>query len=370
MFKQLLDKLFEADLIHPTKKEWVKSGDEQLSKIFPSLSDQEKSYLEMVTSKNYENTIAQIERATGIQVTNRNIPSLVSLLMGSLDKITKLESQHKKYLEELALTTVFKLDEFKVVEEAYQNEELKFDIKLDMPDLTNALKEPEKIEAGELTPDEEFNSILFNSFSNIDDEKLKRRFANIMISGGSISKLGLFNIVSENLEKISQELPKLYGIAASLAQLGYWITPFGVERAAAEKENSKAGSEEVIPQGDIYVIKVRAINFPYLVHELVKGIYEWISKNSEHQIAAQSDTLEDETKDIMVGPEIFKTIFSYLDTNQQELMPIIQKQLPKLEASELKDILAKNPNGLKIMKQLIADAEASTKKFRQAKAGL
>ena len=358
----------EADIIHPEKKRWMQSGDEELNKILPNLSEEEKSYLQTITSESYKEVVAMIEKYTGKTVTQANLPSLVYLLQASLNKITEVETSHKKYLEELTLTAVFKIPEFKMVEEAYMSEELKFDIKLDTPDLSRALEEmPPAEEETNLTPEEQFNAELFSGFSDLSEEKLKRRFANMLISGGAMSKFELFREVESSLNRIDPNLTKLYGIVSALAQLGYWVTPFGVEMGAAGGEGTKGGSEEVKPQGNIYVIKARAVNFPFLVHEVIKGIYEWIALDPEHQVAMQHDTIGGETKDIMSGPGVFKTIASYFTPEQQELMPVVQKRLPKLSPQQIKDVLAKSDSGKKIMDTLIKDAEKSVGTFKKAK---
>jgi hypothetical protein len=358
----------EADMIHPEKKSWMETGDEELNKILPTLSEEEKSYLETITSENYKEVVAMIEKYTGKTVSQATLPSLVYLLQASLDKITEVETSHKKYLEELALAVVFKIPEFKMVEEAYMADELKFDIKLETPDLSRALEEvPPQEEETNLTPEESFNAELFNSFSNLSEEKLKRRFANMLISGGAMSKFEVFKEVESSLNRIDPNLTKLYGIVSSLAQLGYWVTPFGVEAGAAGAAKTKGGSEEVKPKGQIYTITAKAVNFPFLVHEVIKGIYEWIALDPEHQVAMQHDTLGAETKDILSGPGVFKTISSYFTPEQQELMPVVQKGLPKLSAQQIKDVLAKNDNGKRIMGSLIKDAEKSVGTYKKAK---
>jgi len=357
----------EADIIHPEKKRWGKTGDEDLNKILPQLStEEEKSYFTTIFSDHYKSVVAMIEKYTGTRVTHANLPSLIQLLQSSLNKITSLERKHKKYLEELVLTTIFKVDEFKMIEELYMNNELKFDIKLDTPDLSRALEKlPPEEEETNLSPEEQFNAVMFDGFSNLSEEKLMRRFQNMLISGGSFSKFELFTEVADSLNRIDPTLTNLYGIVSSLAQLGYWVTPFGVEEAAAG--SSAGGSEEVKPQGDIYVIKARGMNFPFLVHETLKGIYEYQAMDPEHQVAMKHDTIGAETKDILSGVGVFKTIASYLTPEQQELLPVIQARLVKVNPQQIQDILAKNDNGKKLMDTFIKDAENSVGTFKKAK---
>lgn len=68
----------EADIIHPEKKRWMQSGDEELNKILPNLSEEEKSYLQTITSESYKEVVAMIEKYTGKTVTQATLPSLVT----------------------------------------------------------------------------------------------------------------------------------------------------------------------------------------------------------------------------------------------------------------------------------------------------
>jgi len=371
--KNLKNKLEESKIneapftgVHPAKKKWIETGDEQLNQIMPELSPEEQTYLQTIASDTYAETVQKIEDCTGIKVKPSTIPRLYQLLVEALWLTKQIESTNKKYLEELAMTLVFSVPEFKIVEEAYMNEELGFDLKIDAADLSK-LKKPEQPEEDELSSDEELNLGLATVWKDETDEDLRRKFANLMITGGSVNKLYLFNMATEKLARIDAKLPIYYSVLASVAQLGYWISPFGFEQMAAGGGDTSAGSEEVIPQGDKYIIKARGITFPYLVHELVKGIYEWLALDPSQQVAMQKDKLEDETKDMIAGPGVFKTIASYIPADKQEILPLIQKKTTGLRAEEIRNVLAKNPEGQRIMRQLIDDAEKEWGTYQKQK---
>lgn len=361
-------KLNEADPlkgVHPQKKEWIKTGDESLNKLLPDLSLEQQKYLVTIASETYKETVKKIQDATGIQVEPSNYPALVGLMFQTLEDTIAIESTHKQQLEEMALDLVFSIPEFKIVEEAYLSDELGFDIKLGKGELAGLLDQ-EAPEEG-LSKDEELNLDLANAWQGVTDENLKRKFANLLVTGGSYNKLHLYNMATEKLAKIDANLPTYYGILASVAQLGYWVTPFGIEQLAAGGEETSAGSEEVIPKGDKYIIKVRGSTFPYLVYELIKGVYEYLAMDPNQQVEMGKDTLEDETKDMIAGPGIYKAVASYIPADKQELLPIVQKKLTALEAEEIRDVLANNPNGRKIMDKLIGEAEAEMATYRKQK---
>jgi hypothetical protein len=357
---------FKPDIVHPSKLDWIKKGDPTLNKLLPQLSDTEESYLTKITSNEYTDLISKIESYTGMKVQESNLPSLIQLLMQSLQKARSIEQRHKRHFEEWAVMLPLQSAEFKMVEKAITSGDLKIDAKLEEPDLSaHVSNEPEE---GELSQAEEINQDIFDQMSDIEAtsvEAIQRRFANLLTTGGASHKLYLFNMIKEKLEGIDKTLPTIYGILASLAQIGYWITPDGIEKMAAASGEAKAGSEEVKPEGDTYVIKARAVTFPYLVHEVVKGIYEWLSLYKEHEPEMGGEELGNETRDMLAGPGVFKKFISHIPPEKQHLTPLVQRYAVKLSPDEIKSVLADSGSGKMIMNRLIKQAEAAEAEYNK-----
>ena len=349
------------DITDPSKRAWIETGTEDLSEILPDATDSQQSYLEMVTSKSYIEMLNRVERYTGLNVDDIDVPQLIGLLFQSMNTAAEIEKNNINALENIALMSVLSLDEFSMVKDLYDNDEVKFDIELmsrDKPldiDLMQQHDEEQNPDDNGLTDNEETNLELADELISSDNTKMKRRLADLLIQGNAVSKLYLFNVVRDKLNAIDERLPALYGIAATMTQLGYWVTPFGIEEMSASAEEMTGGAEEVIPSGDIYVIKARGQIFPMLVHEIVKGIYEYISLNND--IGTASGGLRQETEDIIVGPEIAKTLKSYVPLDQQELLPLVHKLFLELSQSDIKNVLAKNSQGKSTMDELLKQAE-------------
>ena len=352
-------------VVHPGKKQWIESGDEAINSILPTLSNEEQTYLEKISSDEYKGLVEKIEKFTGLDVKPSNVPSLITLLMNTLDEVQEIESGHAEYLEDLAKEVVFSLAEFEMVKDALDNGDVKVDLKLSGGELSNALAELDDLpEKGELSQVEKANLELADDLEKAFDTDIRRRFANLMITGSSSLKMDLYNLALPKLTELSSSLPQMYGILSSLSKLGYWVAPFGAEGAAAGSVDTAAGSEEVIPEGDIYVIKVRGSTFPFLVHELVKGVYEWLSIHSDLETAGSKDTLGKETKDFLAGPGVYKQVVSYLPSDKQNLLPLVSKLLLDLNAADLKEVLAKSSKGEKLMQDVIAKAEKSWRDYK------
>lgn len=352
------------DLIHPSKQKWIDSGgDAELKALLPSLSTKEKNYLQQISSASYEELVRRIEKYTGIKVEGQNLPRLVELTFRALQKVIQIESENKKELENLALNFVFSLDEFRMVKEAVENEEVSFQLSLMKPTIQLSVKNEDS--SGDLTGEEEMNFDLAKDLVGADKDALRKRLADLLIQGSAVQKLYAFHLVDKELSSIDPALINMYGILACAAQLGYWAAPEGVESKAAQGDE-KVGAEQVVPEGEEYVIKVQAVCFPYLVHELVKGIYEWISIREEFS-KVPSRGIGGETSDIIVGPEIVKSINKNIPANKQHLIPLINKILVDEDPENIKKILSGSVEGRDLLSEIIRDAEEQWKEYQQQK---
>lgn len=365
-----LDKKYDISAVPASKLKWIQTGDETLNKILPGLPQEQQDYLIKINSDSYSELVDRVEEFTGITVTPQNLPKLIGIVMQAFKEVATVESRNQRMLEDLALELVFSVPEFKVVEQAYLNDEISIDAKIGPADLTRLTQpdnEEEQAELDGLSDEEEANLAMAEFLENASDEDIRRRFSNLMISGGAIGKLYLYNMVADKLKRVDPKLPSLYGILSTFVHLGYWIADDGIEMTVASKESLQAGSEEVVPQGDKYIIKARGIIFPYLVHELVKGIYEYLALDPNQQVAMRKDRVEHETRDFMAGPGIHKTVLSYIPDDKQELIPMVQSKLTAMAPADIKDVLSKNQRGQQIMADLIRQAEDEWNNYNKSK---
>jgi len=363
--EQLIDEMsFEpgktGKFIHGSRKNWIEKGDPDFSKIFPDLSNNEQSYLEYITSAAYQKMVERLEYYLGEDAENLNLPSIVGCFLQSLSVIQDVEKKHTETLERIALQLVLSLDEFEMVKDAYESEQVLFDIALGEAELDVPEVEPEE----GLSDAEELNLSLAEEFKNASDEaRLQRRFANILIQGGSMLKMYLFKMINKELQELDERLPTLYGILATAAQVGYWNFPKNYSISKEHAQASAGGSEQAVPTNDIYTIKVRATCFPYLVYELAKGIYEWISLNEEHKQVLAKDSFDDEVDDTIVGPEVFSSIQKMV--KNQKLFPLIQKKLVASPRSTVKEILSNSDRGKQILKSIEQEAADEWEEYKR-----
>lgn len=370
----------ETDFIHPVLRKDLESGKEDILKFLP---EKAQEYYEMIISDNYHKILERVEYYTKVKPTDQSIPQIVSLAMSCLNEIAEIESGHKTQLEKMAVDLVLNYTIYERPKRAVEDKHLIIDAKLGEPDLKdivsqsdqekNQLKKPKN--DGDLSPLEEMDMGLANEFENNQEDRLRRRLTNTLTQGMAVGGMYLFNNLKEELNKINEKLFYKYGIVSSVGELGYFL--FDPRRTIATFKATAQGSEQVIPKQDKYVIKARATTFPYLVQEICKGIDEWIVLDSDKSVPEQKvenklkgDTVEQEIKDTIAGPELAKHITKMIDMMDQNYYPYIRQEVEKLPIEDYKILFKKGDDGepskeakdlmriiVKRAKKIVSDAE-------------
>ena len=353
------------DLIDPSKRAKIENEKDYVEQILPDLGPAADRYLEIITSESYQKNIDRVAYYLGIskqQIQDKfpNYPTMMMLAMKALSDIKKAEQSMKPQLQQLAVQVVLDLPENKFIKKLVDDEDIIIDARLGNADLTQAItadKMDEEMSNG-LTVAENLNMQLNTILGGDTDGKLRRTLANYMTQGDAVNKLFLFNNVSDKLDAMSPNLSKKYGVLAAITQIGYYLTPdFPITSDIVNM--AAVGSEQVVPTGDKYTIKARAMTFPYLVHELVKGIGDYLSMDLASQEELDTETMDDEIKQIMAGPALELKLRKLIPADKIEYLPIIKKLFYKLPIETIKDILLGGMKAQSYMNDLIKQAEQS-----------
>ena len=353
------------DLIDPSKRAKIENEKDYVEQILPDLGPAADRYLEIITSESYKQNIKRVAYYLGININEiqakfPNYPTMVMLAIKALNDIKRAESGMKQQLEKIAVDVVLDLPENKFIKKLVEDEDIIIDAKLGNADLTKAVttdKMDEEMPNG-LTVAENLNIQLNTMLGDKTEGKLRRTLANYMTQGDAVNKLFLFNNVSDKLDELSPNLSKKYGVLAAITQIGYYLTPdFPITSDIVNM--AAVGSEQVIPTGEKYTIKARAMTFPYLVHELVKGIGDYISMDVASQEELDTETMDDEIKQIMAGPALELKLRKLIPADKIEYLPIIKKLFYKLPIETIRDILLGGMKGQNYMNDLVKKAEES-----------
>jgi hypothetical protein len=226
---------------------------------------------------------------------------------------------------------------------------------------------------------------LMDDLEKIDLEKAKRRLINNMIQGASKKGHYMYHYVTDKIEEItgSEDLINQYGVLMSINDTLYWqLSDEQMKKmmgGAGGEGGSVGGKEEVDRNTNPPTIVARGINFPILVHELIKGTLELFAiqgrptdeegNESENwgEIEGSEDTLEKEVWDLRLGPAIWDRVRNQFpesiltDENKSELQNYLLVEIFKLPAKQflvfMKEVVSGSENGKRLMNELMSGVD-------------
>ena len=348
----------------------------------PAMPGGDKDFIEVVSSKRFKDSVDKVRRYLGntAPLQGRNpLTNLMGMAMGGLREISRIESQNKEYLENLAIDLVKK-------ELGIPKGSLQFDAKLvhggmgAAEGMRTEPQEPEQEEVEDAFKEaEEHTEDLLNfadAFEQFNLEKAKRRFINSLIQGAAFKGGHMYVLVGEELNRLDPQLLNLYGVTQSLMEHMYWIYPD--MEGMAGSGGGQMGQSEVDEETDPPTVKARAATFPLLIHELVKGVYEVFGTHGlpddpkqQELVMNAEDTLPAEIWDSRLGPVFWeKFVATYPSELFEDDMKHIQHYLfmrfSKLDAKEFfrvaKLILNGDPQGTQFIQKMVDEIVKDLKK--------
>jgi phosphatidylglycerophosphatase A len=197
---------------------------------------------------------------------------------------------------------------------------------------------------------EDEDEISIDEISPEDTEAMekKRRIINGITQGASVRGTFGFLLFREHLDDLSPELVEKYNETMKLV-FGIYDDENAIAMmlaALGQKQNISGGSSEMVydEAEDRFVIKARAICFPMLFHEIVKGLYEIIGtegfgadKEQNKAIISKIDTVSNEPRDFQYGKFIYdalSNLYSQSNINDNRIRELFFSEVYKLEDNE------------------------------------
>jgi hypothetical protein len=350
---------------------------------YPETGNPNQNFQELLASDRYRQVVAKLREYVPNAPTlspsgdPRGMMPLMMLMMQAHNNIVQIERNSREQLEALAVELVTK-------EMGIPEGSLQFDVKIvgmgeiDTDDFNKPQdnqNQPEggDEEGGEQEPPEadedfEIEEDLFGNLQGLDLEKAKRRMINSVIQGASKRGHYMYNYVAERIQQItgSQTLIAQYGILMSINDTLYWqVSDDTMKAAMGGGEGDLVGGKESIDvQTDPPTIIARGVNFPILVHEIIKGIMELFGtrgRNAEkyQEVEAEEDTMEQEIWDLRLGPAIWDRLRSQfpeeivIDENKVELQNYLLTEIFELPPKKFfvffKEVLTQTERGKRLM---------------------
>jgi hypothetical protein len=326
---------------------------------FPAIPNMDRDFIELISSKRFKDSVDKVRTAMGDTRTIQGSNALMQL-MGTvgqaMQKLVMIQSQNKEVLEKLAVELV--KNELGIPDDAMQ-----FKAELVMQPMGAA----EGMQSEPEMPSEEEVEELMGDMENFNLEREKRRFINSLIQGAAFKGGHMYNLVKNEINDINPQLMNLYAVTQSLMEHAYWIFP-NMEGMAGGG-GGQMGQSEVDEETDPPTVKAKAVTFPLLVHELVKGVYEIFGSHGlpddprqQEMILNAEDTLPSEIWDSRLGPVFWeKFMASYpmelFDEDKKHIQHYLFMRFSALSAEEFmkvsKMILKGDPLGQQFIQGMV-----------------
>ena len=299
----------------------VSEGEALLPEVIDAFGDTEMIQLKEVDYKDIysDEALSSIQKKSE-EILNKRLKGK-SVSSANMDAgriimpILMAERQNKEYLEALAVDIVEKMYPtlFKVAP-------LEIDAKIVQPG------SPEM----SLSPDSGQEEL---SSDNIDIDSIdlpgekKRRVIRSITQGASIYGSESYKLFSDIIDQLDPKLVEMYNSVIDDAYGVYFQDKLESLIDSIKGGSSNQGGEsEVFTEEDsngdnTYTIKARAIIFPILVQEIIKGVYEFLSffgmgdDPEAAQAVADKDKTEYEPEDIKNGTILYDFVKDFLIDN-------------------------------------------------------
>ena len=297
------------------------------------------NFISKVVSERFREVVERCRRAFDVDEINNQEIKLNTLPI--MKEILTIESKHKDKLIEMAINMV--KEEFGIDEEVVFEVDLNQKINL----VNNRLKPKEDIVMEYEDHDE---------MEYTNDSISKRRFINGMISGAAKKVNHMFHMVDDELTKLNPRLPNYYSKLMSATDYIYFLMP--------DLGTSFNGGSCEVEYEETPIINAKAMIFPVLIHELVKGCMEILSANGlpkkgniAEYVINKSDYLESELWDLRGGPALWGKFCSMIPTEDFNLKHHVYSELVQLEPKEffgcMREVLGSTKRGHEIINETL-----------------
>jgi hypothetical protein len=372
------------DRPHPDIQGKLAAGDTPFKKVpLPKTGEEpNKNFQELLASERYKQVVGRVRQYTGVQTpmtTEEDVMPLARSMMRAHQSIIQTESQYKEELQQLAVKLVMK--EMGIPEGSIEYIAKIVGLgEIDTEDFDKEMDQNPNIDEVDVEKD------LFDELEGLDLERAKRRLINSMIQGASKKGHYMYHYVSDEIRQItgSDTLINNYGILMSVNDTLYWQLSDDTMKmmmgggGGGGGEESVGGKEEVDRNSVPPKVYATGVNFPILVHELIKGTMELFAIQGQpedpetfERVSKAEDTLEKEMWDLRLGPAIWDRIRSQFPEDiltteekyelQNYLLVEIFKLPPKSFLVLMKEVISGSEHGKRLIQEIANGVELMLK---------
>ena len=183
-----------------------------------------------------------------------------------------------------------------------------------------------------------------------------------MMQGSAKKSLYLYHMVSDELNAIDPTLMNLYGVVISANDLMYWIMPDMMMGGGGGEGAQVFGKEKIDLSTDPPTVVAKGMTFPVLVHELHKGVMEYLSlhglpgdKELRQKVMDKTDFLEDEMWDLRLGPGLWERFIDAIGADDFDIKNHLYTEIIQMPAKQFLDFMKEIQSGSDKGKQMMVD---------------
>lgn len=270
------------------------------------------NFEELLASKRYQEIVNNVRQYTGLprlSPDQRTIGTLLNTMGMAQSRVQQIESRHKRQLEQLAIELVMK-------EMGVEEGDIVYEATIEIPDSEGF----QETSSEDMEPEEiELEKELYDELEDLTLERAKRRLINAMMAGSSSKGHYMYHYAADKLVEITgdRNIIGLYGSLMSSAEAMLWqMDNQNLGLGGGGGAPQAGGKEKVFPNETPPRVVATAINFPILVHELMKGTLEVVAalhgqpqdKEMASKVIELEDTLQKEIWDLRLGPAIWNIL--------------------------------------------------------------
>lgn len=319
------------------------TGDHPISNL-PMYPDRQNnmSFEELITSERFRDVLKSLKRYTNYKGVIKSPHDLATILMDAYETALRIEISHKDDLVQLAIDLVRQ----------------EFNIPKGVVEFVADLKNHGEVDLTDIPDEEEVEEEL----EGYEHDIAKRKFLNSLIQGAAVKTTYAYHLVRDRLNAIDPDLINIYSILSAFSEYGYWVTPDKV--ATANKNAAAVGKSQVDLSGQVPKIKAQATTFPFLVHELSKGVMELLSSHSlpedpkvRKYILSKSDFMNAENWNLRLGPGMWERFKEMVGVNNEnDIISNLYAEISTMPNDKfntfMKELMSKSERGKQMLKSL------------------
>jgi len=189
----------------------------------------------------------------------------------------------------------------------------------------------------------------------------KRRLMNAMMHGAARKGQYMYHMAQDQLNRIAPGLSQDYSNIMAGNDFMYW----GLDDNTISQESeggTHAGQVRVDLSGPKPKIIAQGMTFPFLLHELTKGVLELMSlhgldvdKETRDYVLDKTDNLEAEPWDIRLGPQIWEKFLESLDVDDLPYKSQIFNRLVSLPPDEFNSVVQGLVRGMEESRNVVRE---------------